>query len=76
MGIQLSIQNQRENLYQNTGSGKKVKYEPSSEGMSRDHTGLIMEILKLSERHENFFPRVIFVVDFENDLEIDKIFAI
>ena len=35
MGIQLSIQNERKNLYQNTGSGKKVKNEPSNQGMSQ-----------------------------------------
>ena len=41
-----------------------------------DHTGLITKILKLSERHEIFFPGIIFVVDIENGLEIDRTFAI
>ena len=34
MGIQLSIQNERENFNQNTGSCIKVKYERSNQGMS------------------------------------------
>ena len=34
------------------------------------------KISKLSERHENFFARVIFVMNLENDLKIDKNFAI
>ena len=31
---------------------------------------------KSSERHENFFPGVFFVVDFESELRIDKNFSI
>ena len=44
--------------------------------MTRNRTGWITKILKLSERHEIFFPRVFFVKYFKNDLRIDEIFVV
>ena len=47
----------------------------SLNNISRGNKGGITKILKLSERRE-IFTRVIFVVDFENDLRIDKNFTV
>ena len=55
---------------------KSVKYGETffTLYITRDYTGWITKILKLSQRHEIFCPWVIFVVDFENSLKIDKNF--
>ena len=44
--------------------------------MGRDRPGWMTKILKWSERHEIFFHGVIFIVDFESELRIDKNFSI
>ena len=41
-----------------------------------DEISKFSKISKVSQGHKNFFPRVIFIGDFEYDLRIDKNFAI
>ena len=42
--------------------------------IDRDRPGWVTKISKWTERHEIFFHRIIFIVDFESELRIDKSF--